>query len=67
MFQTREMELVNADRDRYRTLRIVSALVFSERLIRTKLIIDMARDMIINSVNSKSGKIIYTTSFIFKC
>lgn len=42
-------------------------LVFSERLIRTKLIIDMARDMIINSVNSKSGKIIYTTSFIFKC
>lgn len=67
MFQTREMELVNADRDRYRTLRIVSALVFSERLIRTKLIIDMARDMIINSVNSKSGKIIYTTSIIFKC
>lgn len=56
MFQTREMELVNADRDRYRTLRIVSALVFSERLIRTKLIIDMARDMIINSVNSKIGK-----------
>lgn len=63
MFQTREMELVNADRDRYRTLRIVSALVFSERLIRTKLIIDMARDMIINSVNSKSGKIIYNNKF----
>lgn len=63
MFQTREMELVNADRDRYRTLRIVSMLVFSERLIRTKLIIDMARDMIINSVNSKSGKIIYNNKF----
>lgn len=63
MFQTREMELVNADRDRYRTLRIVSALVFSERLIRTKLIIDMARDMIINSVNSKSRKIIYNNKF----
>lgn len=64
MFQTREMELVNADRDRYRTLRIVSALVFSERLIRTKLIIDMARDMIMNSVNSKSGKIIYNKFYI---
>lgn len=64
MFQTREMELVNADRDRYRTLRIVSMLVFSERLIRTKLIIDMARDMIINSVNSKSGKIIYNKFYI---
>lgn len=64
MFQTREMELVNADRDRYRILRIVSVLVFSERLIRTKLIIDMARDMIINSVNNKSGKIIYNKFYI---